>query len=333
MRRLMIVADQAGWCFARRAQAIQRYAPDNWDVTIEFSARQSLSELPYESADLVFFMLPHKAQEVCQIFQLAGIDVPLVIAHNSGIDRKGYGLEKVLLAADYVIINSYATWQHHKFGVKNYRACNISNGVDTKVFQNRIPWQERSPKALWIGSDSKAEDKDDVKGWERTLRPLSMILENNKDYGLDPDFRIVQPERSLSESEMVDYYNSGQVLLCASKSEGTPNIALEAAACGTTVVTTRVGNMPELIRHRRNGFLVTARAGIHAGLLEFLEEIEESKPLWKVAAENMAPIIAQWDWSFRVPYYFALFNAILEKGAAAVKPFSYLSTAPEAVGR
>ncbi|MEO8601389.1 MAG: glycosyltransferase [bacterium] len=38
--------------------------------------------------------------------------------------------------------------------------------------------------------------------------------------------------------------------------EGTPNPALEAAACGCTVVSTPVGTLPELIRDAANGYLV-----------------------------------------------------------------------------
>src|SRR5687768_15509539 len=56
--------------------------------------------------------------------------------------------------------------------------------------------------------------------------------------------------------EMVEFYHSLDIYLCASRSEGTPNPCLEAAACGVPVVTTRVGNMPELVQHGVNGLFV-----------------------------------------------------------------------------
>jgi hypothetical protein len=66
----------------------------------------------------------------------------------------------------------------------------------------------------------------------------------------------VREEKWRNREEMLDFYRSLDVYVCASRSEGTPNPCLEAAACGLPVVTTRVGNMPELIGDGENGFFV-----------------------------------------------------------------------------
>ena len=47
---------------------------------------------------------------------------------------------------------------------------------------------------------------------------------------------------------MAAWYDTGTVYVVASQFEGTPNPALEAASAGCVVVSTPVGNMPELIR-------------------------------------------------------------------------------------
>lgn len=334
MNKLLIIADRQNWCYDRRAKAIQKHAPENWAVEIDYYESRRSYDFAYAAYDLVLLLAPNIARDVCQLFTLARIRTPLVVAYNSGIGRKGYSLQEALCAADYVIVNNYAAWLAGGFGVRHYNACNISNGVDCETFRPTIPWRERPPKALWIGSDSKADDADDVKGWQRVLKHLGIIFSNNKGYGLEPDFRIAEPGNGMDEDAMRDWYNSGQVLFVASSSEGTPNIALEAAACGTTIVTTRVGNMPELIRHRQNGFFVNARAGIRAGLVEFLDEIEsENRKLWEIAADRMLPIIREWDWSIRSQWYFGLFDAILNRSAANVRPFSYMDTRPHEIGR
>lgn len=325
MKRLLIIADRDGWCFARRAQALQRYAPDGWQVTIDYIADRQISEIVYEQHDLVFLLAPHKAREMRNDFTLRGIDVPLAISHNSGVGRKDYSLSEVLCAADYTIVNNYGAWACGMYGVKNYRACNISNGVDLKTFYPTIPFADRPKKIVWTASRNKADDKHDVKGYQKILTPLGRILAAK---WWEVDFRVIEPDcPMMDDAELREFYSSAQVLICASSSEGTPNICLEAAACGAALITSPVGNMPELVQHGRNGFLVR-----RYDTIGFHEAVEKSEPYLSEASANMMESIQSWDWSVRAPWFYALFSRIIERGAESVKPFTYLKVPPEGIG-
>jgi glycosyltransferase involved in cell wall biosynthesis len=48
-------------------------------------------------------------------------------------------------------------------------------------------------------------------------------------------------------------YRSARLLVCASTSEGGPRVVAEAMACGTPVISTGIGIVPELIRDGVNG--------------------------------------------------------------------------------
>ena len=54
---------------------------------------------------------------------------------------------------------------------------------------------------------------------------------------------------------LADVYRSARVLVCASLSEGGPRVVPEALACGTPVISTRVGLVADLIQDGRNGLL------------------------------------------------------------------------------
>ena len=76
---------------------------------------------------------------------------------------------------------------------------------------------------------------------------------------------------TLSQADLARWYRAADLLVLPSHSEGTPLVVMEALCCGTPVLATRVGGIPELIEPGVTGELVNPmQPDLLAGKLEDL---------------------------------------------------------------
>jgi hypothetical protein len=120
----------------------------------------------------------------------------------------------------------------------------------------------------------------------------------------------IREERWRTPEEMRTFYQSLDVYVCGSRSEGTPNPCLEAAACGVPLVSTPVGCMPELIKHEVNGLLVEER-NVRAMAAQ-LVRLRDSPELRATLSRTMLHTIRAWSWTVAVKNYEKMFRTILK---------------------
>ncbi len=77
---------------------------------------------------------------------------------------------------------------------------------------------------------------------------------------------------TVGQDQLRDYYGAADVVVLASRREGIPNVILESMACGTPVVATAVGGVPEVVTAPEAGVLMRDRSpeALAAAVVELL---------------------------------------------------------------
>jgi glycosyltransferase involved in cell wall biosynthesis len=90
---------------------------------------------------------------------------------------------------------------------------------------------------------------------------------------------------------VASYYQIADVYLHAAKADTFPTTILEALACGTPVVATKVGGIPEQIEHGNTGFLVSA--GDAVAMAGYIQKLLEDKILQQNMRQQAALVAKQ----------------------------------------
>ena len=310
MMKLLVAYDVPGWAYHYESLALERHAPA--DIRVRLAGYSRLGGgteeqhaaaldvvLGNDPPDIVFLLCHHQASRVRRALRHRGWSTRLVVSWNNGWPRQEHAYRAALAEADAVIVNNLEYWERSG---RPERSFHISNGVDVDTFRVRRPVAERRPRVLWCGSEYHRV----LKGHDDFIVPM---FERLRAEGIDCEPLLVDSRASDNRTpgEMADWYNTGTVLVCASETEGTPNTALEAAACGCSLVSTAVGNMPELIRHGENGLIVprdleSLTAGVRQAVADYPR-----------LALQLQKDIQAWDWKSRTEQFYTLFRKLADE--------------------
>lgn len=310
MYHIRLNYDVPQWCYFRRCEAIARYAPDDFRVDLG-RWHPCIEKQRWDAAlkyDLILNLVPDDHQTLRKHLADRGdTETVLVGGLNVGWGNHKERLRMCQTGMDHIVANNRDVWE--RLG-KPEGMTWISNGVDLDTFRVKVPIENRTPRVLWCGaifhSLVRPGNTESIKGFPEVIVPLGNRLEAA---GIDYDFRVTNsdaPHLCRSTEEMVDWYNTGTIYVCASSSEGTPNPALEAAACGCTIVSTPVGNMPELIR-TGNGILADRNVDVLDEMVGIA--LKYSRRL----ANQMQRDIQSWHWRERSQQYYELFRRLIDE--------------------
>lgn len=315
MKKILIVYDIPGWAYWRRAMALQKFKPEDFEVDI-VQATLINHKNAAKNYDLVFVIEYTHGELAVRKIREAGSDIPVVVSHNSDGHRRRDLLNLLCHKASFVIVNNQHAYIANGCHPKS---CCISNGIDFDLFYPEIPIEEREHRVIWCGSSGLKKKK----GYQDILLPMEKKLKRS---GITCDLRPIdgngwkdhEPNREIvyDTERQRDWYNSASYVVCSSATEGTPNFVLEAAACGCVPVSTKVGNILEFGRDGVN--CVLAKRDSHA-LAKAVEQAKENRERMSIAVRES---LASWSYEFRAKYFFNLFRKLINK--ERVESFSYI---------
>ena len=137
-------------------------------------------------------------------------------------------------------------------------------GVELLLQSAAIMERKDSLKVLVIGGDVNRE------GEVKRLKQLACEL------GID---NIMEFVGIVDQRLLPLYYSAADVCVVPSYYESFGLVALEALACGTPVVASRVGGLPQVVQHGRTGYLLSWRCA--EPFADSMEVILSSKGLQK----------------------------------------------------
>lgn len=122
---------------------------------------------------------------------------------------------------------------------------------------------------------------------------------------------IVRFSGPLVDQSLVDAYHRSSVVVLPSTSqaESFGMALIEAMACGRPVIGSRIGGIPWVLEHERNGLLVAPNDA--SALAEAIVRILGDRPFAARLAGAGAETAGEFDWELQVEKYRRLFGALI----------------------
>jgi glycosyltransferase involved in cell wall biosynthesis len=308
---VLFVVNRPDWAHDRKTDALARVLGGSYEIVKRYQAEVSAADFERADCVLLYFWLQVEQMSLPREV-LRGVRDRLVIGICSHYELSGAwrepGLATLGELARAVFVNNRLLLE--EFGpLLSQPVYYTPNGVDTEFFRPAAapgpPAPKRALRVGWAGS--LTNHGEEHRGVHQYIAPAVTAVEG-------AELCLAAREQTWrNQEEMLEFYRSLDVYVCASRTEGTPNPCLEAAACGLPVVTTRVGNMPELIRDGENGLFIERDAADIAAKLERLRDDPGLRDRLGRAAR--ATVVESWDWRRQAEGYDALLRAVISKEA------------------
>ncbi len=212
--------------------------------------------------------------------------------------------------------------------IRNYlnvdpeRVVTIRNGIDTTEFSPKLDEQILrelgivGEYALFVGRITRQKGLAHLlRAWQSVPKEYGLVIAASSpdepkiatevehlinDLILNRD-NVIWIKETLSKSKLITLLTSANVFVCPSIYEPLGIVNLEAMACETAVVASKIGGIPEVVKENETGLLVELnedRKQFEAGLTEAIIKVMSDKTLadkFGIAGRKRAIEEFSWD--------------------------------------
>ena len=306
--QILFIVDRPNWAHDFKTRNLMRLLGSEYDIRLRYQSEVTEEDIHEATLIVIYYWLQFNAlQSLAPALRrnrhklLIGISS----AYELEEDRRDPGLAVIHDFASGVFINSLLLYRQYRPLLK-IPTFYTPNGVDTDFY---CPNMSKVPSPIlrvgWAGSLTNMGPGH--RGFHEFIVPAAAAVDRVE------LLTAAREDKWRGPEEMREFYRSLDVYVCASRNEGTPNTCLEAAACGVPLVTTHVGNMPELVRHGINGFFVERDAD---DIARSLRTLRDDSTLRTAMSDQIQRDIQAWDWSRRSQAYRQMFEEMIPKAGS-----------------
>ena len=267
MKKVLCIVDCYNWALNNRAVALKsEYSEHNFEI----KHFKDLGGIRFDDYDVVYSLnWPIHGYISGKISPRKNRKYRLVTGVSSHIGHPSdRGFSNLLSTYDGVGMSNKFLYKSFKKKFSNLKIFYTPFGVDCNTFYPKTDPSGLSSVFGWVGNP------------DRAVKRFAEIDKCVKSFEGKANLITATNRSNYSRSEMAEFYNRIGTLICFSESEGTPNPVLEAAACGRNIISTRVGNVPELFAEAGGIMgtnIVTGSGSLRSAIAETLAGKEKIK--------------------------------------------------------
>ena len=298
MKEILLACDEKGWGGWKRAKMIKKYLSDEFNFTLkdhlEFNQYEKKPNKRYDLIYLLFHtmlikksvtrMLKSKKYNFITMVTVYPTIRPIFQYYGkaTGTGAKNTFLQRAN-ECKAILANNKKSLRDLR-NIYKGKSFLAPRGVDTNVFFPTSDFVRKKPEDFTIAFCGKPNPE---KGFESIIKPACeeagvKLIDNQRNF-----------TDALTEDEMREFYNSADAYIVASTMDGTPNTALEAAACGKPIISNEIGNMPEFI-NGSNGWLVDLDKEEYINKIQWMKN--NQREVYEMGLEARRLIVDYWTW-------------------------------------